>query len=146
MRMAVTRIVLVVTGAVLGLIGGALVLVPKQFLEMSHVFVDHDPSLMSEISAPAGILLFASALMIVGAIQLRFANLALAVGAIVYGSYGIGRVFSMLLHGLPSESLITATMIELGAAALLITLKLVNPSTAMPSVLRGSPERLARTV
>ena len=61
--------------------------------------------------------------MILAAIKLRFANPALSIGAIVYGSYGVGRLISMVLHGLPSESLITATAVELAVAALLIVLR-----------------------
>ena len=135
-----TRTALIGSGAILGLIGGALMFAPKQFLELSHVFVGRDPGLMSELTAPSGVLLITSALMVLGAVKLRFANLALSTGALVYGSYGVGRLISMALHGFPSESLIAATVIELGVAALLAALKLTAPSKNQRSIenaLRG---------
>lgn len=119
MKRAMTRLVLLGAGATLGLIGAALMVSPRAFLEVNRVFVETDPGLMSELTAPAGILILTSALLLIGALKLRAASLALIVGAIVYGSYGIGRLVSMALHGLPSESLITATIVELVVAVLL---------------------------
>lgn len=123
MKRILTRAVLAGSGTLLGLIGGALLFAPKAFLEMSHVFVKRDASLMSELSAPSGILLIACAVMILGTIRIKHADLALLVGAIVYGGYGMGRLISIGLHGVPSESLLTATIIELGVAATLVALR-----------------------
>lgn len=119
MKQVITKIALMLSGAILALIGGALMLFPQAFLETSGVFVDRDPGLMSELTAPSGVLIVTSALMFFGAFKPRFTRLALFVGTVVYGSYGIGRVISLSLHGLPSESLITATVIEIAIAALL---------------------------
>ena len=119
MRRLVTRLALIGSGAVLGMIGSALMTSPKAFLETSHVFVETDPGLMSELAAPGGLLIVTAALMLIGAIKFNFANLALGVGAVVYGSYGIGRVVSMVFHGLPSQSLILATLIEVSIAVVL---------------------------
>jgi uncharacterized membrane protein YgaE (UPF0421/DUF939 family) len=128
MSRIVTRTALTGSGALLGLIGSALMLSPKAFLETSHVFIDQDPGLMSELAAPSGLLIIVGAVMILGAVKLRFANLGLSIGAIVYGSYGLGRLISMGLHGLPSDSLIVATVIELIVAAILVTLRLIEPT------------------
>ncbi len=122
MKRTVTRLMLASSGALLGLIGGALMTSPKAFLEMSHVFVERDPGVMSELAAPSGILILTGALMWIGAFKLRFANLALIVGAVVYGSYGFGRLIAMALHGVPSQSLIMAMVIELGIALVLSAL------------------------
>ena len=132
MNQILTRGALTASGAILGLIGGALMFAPKAFLETSHVFIDSDPGLMSELTAPSGILIITGALMILGALKLRFANIALLIGAIVYGSYGLGRLVSMGLHGLPSESLITATVIEFAVAVVLLALRLSASKPAVP--------------
>ncbi len=128
MRQVITRTALAGAGAIGGLIGSALMFMPKAFLEMSHVFVEQDPSLMSEITAPSGVLLICAAFLIVGAIKLRFARLALVIGAVVYGSYGIARLMSMVLHGLPSESLVAAMVVEIAIAVLLAALGLTARS------------------
>jgi hypothetical protein len=126
MKRIVTRIGLAGAGSLLGLIGGALILAPQEFLATSQVIVDSDPGLMSELAAPAGLLLITSALMLAGAIQIRIADLGLSIGAIVYSSYGVGRLASMMLHGMPSGSLVAATIVELGVAAALAGLWLTG--------------------
>lgn len=124
MNTLITRITLTGSGAILTFIGGALMVAPKTFLEMSDVIVDRDPGLMSEVTAPSGVLLVTGALMIFGAVKSRFAQLGLMIGAIVYASYGFGRVVSIVLHGMPSGSLVAAMIVELGLAALLIFVSL----------------------
>ncbi len=128
MNRLITRTTLAGSGAILGLIGGALMLAPKAFLEMSHVFVERDAGLMSELTAPSGVLLLTGALMVIAAVKIRFADLALSVGAIVYGSYGLGRLISIAMHGVPPQSLIVAMMIELGVAGLLVALQMKEAS------------------
>ena len=123
MKRFVTRLVLAAAGGLLGVIGGALIISPRQFLEMSEVSVGRDPGLMSEIAAPGGLLLITGAFMILGAVRVRFANPSLLTGAIVYGSYGLGRLVSLFLHGLPSQSLIIAMFLELGISGVLIALR-----------------------
>ena len=137
------RITLAVSGAILGFIGGALMFAPKAFLETSHVFIDHDPGLLSELTAPSGLLAIVGVFMIFATIKLRFANLALSVGAIVYGSYGLCRLISMAFHGLPSESLITVTLIELSIAAVLIVLRLTIPAASKLEVSESYLSELA---
>jgi len=126
MRQVITRAALAGAGAIGGLIGGALMFTPKAFLEMSQVVVERDPSLMSEITAPSGVLLISAAFLIFSAIKLRFARQALLIGAVVYGSYGVARLIGMLLHGVPSESLIAAMIFEIAIAVLLGALRLTS--------------------
>ena len=121
-----TRLALTGSGAILTLFGGALLIDPKTFLEMSHVLIERDAGLMSELTAPSGVLVLTGAFMMLAAFRLRLANTALFVGAIIYGSYGISRVISMALHGIPSESLVTATVIELAVAFMLSVLGITN--------------------
>lgn len=123
MRRIGTRILLVGSGAMLSLIGGALMLNPKLFLTMNEAIVEYEPSLMSEVTAPTGLMVITGAYMMLGAAKLRYANLGLLIGGIVFGSYGISRLISQKLHGMPSDQLIVATEIELFIAALLIALR-----------------------
>ena len=124
MSRVLTSAVLVLSGALLGSIGGALLVSPTAFLAMSHVVIDDDPGLLSELTAPSVMLILTGALQILGAFRTRFANLALSAGAIVYGSYGLSRLVSMALHGMPSQSLIVAAVVELAVAAVLVVLRL----------------------
>lgn len=117
-----TRAVLAGSGAILGIIGGAIMFAPQTFLATSEVFIDRDPGLISEITAPTGILVLTSLLMMLGAVNARFANAGLISGGIVYGSYGLSRLISMGLHGTPSDTLIVVAGFELAVAALLVGL------------------------
>lgn len=122
MSWVLTRLALAVSGAMLGLIGGVLFVSPLAFLASSGIRVEPDPGLASELVAPAGILVVTGALMMLGAVRLRFARAGLTAGAIVYGTYGAGRIVGMALHGVPQPGLINATLIELGIAAVLAVL------------------------
>ena len=119
-----TRTVLAVSGAILVAIGSSIMAAPIFFLALSEVIVEHDAGLMSEVTAPSGMLIIAGAFMILSAIKFRFANLGLVAGAIVYGSYGFSRLFSTYLHGTPSESLVVVMYFELAVAILLLALNL----------------------
>ena len=119
-----TRTVLVASGAILIGIGSWIMVAPTVFLATSEVVVEHDAGLMSEVTAPSGMLVITGAFMVLSAIKLRFAKLGLALGAMVYGSYGASRLVSTHLHGPPSETLIAVTYFELGVAALLFALYL----------------------
>lgn len=125
-----TRIALAGSGAILGIIGSFVMSAPRIFLATSEVIVEQDAGLMSEITAPSGILVIAGLFMMLGAVMLRFANMGLICGALVYGSYGISRLISMHLHGTPSETLIVVTYFELGVAALLLALHLTAPTSS----------------
>lgn len=114
-----TRAVLAGSGAILGIIGVSIMFAPKIFLATSEVIVEQDPGLMSEITAPTGLLVMTGLLMMLGAVNARFANSGLIFGALVYGSYGLSRVISMGLHGTPSDTLVVVTGFELAVAALL---------------------------
>lgn len=127
MRGLITRTALAMSGAILSLIGSALMFAPQAFLKLSNVIVEQDPGLMSELIAPSGVLLLAGGFMVLGAVRIRFASFGLVCGAIVYGSYGIGRVVSAVMHGFPSHSLITAALFELCVAALLVALRWRQP-------------------
>ena len=123
MRGIGTRIVLAASGIILTAIGGAFMLGPQTFLAMSEVFVEQDQGLMSEVTAQSGLLFVTGAFLILSAVKLRFANIGLFLGAIVYGSYGFSRLVSMKLHGIPSDTLVVVAYFELCVAAALIVVR-----------------------
>ena len=70
--------------------------------------------------APAGLLVASAVFIILSALRARHVTLALALSALVYGSYGLARVVGILLDGYPSSPLTQAMVIELviGAVSL----------------------------
>ena len=125
MTLILTRAALGISGAILAGIGLSMLVVPLDFFAMNGVEIPADPSLLSEITAPGVALVLVGVLMLTGSIKLEFAKLGLVEGGLVYGSYGLSRVISMVFHGLPSDSLVTATVIELVVGIILIGLSRV---------------------
>ncbi len=124
MSKSLTRAALAGSGVILGAVGSSIMFAPQIFLATSEAIVEHDPNLLSEVTAPSGLLVVAGAFMMLSALKLHFANLGLICGSIVYGTYGLSRLISMQLHGVPSDTLVFVTWFELGIAALLLGLSL----------------------
>ncbi|WOE74524.1 DUF4345 domain-containing protein [Alterisphingorhabdus coralli] len=134
MRYIITRSALGVSGVILAVIGSSIMAAPRLFLATSEVIVEQDAGLMSEVTAPSGMLIITGAFMLLGAINLQFSRLGLVLGAIVYGSYGVSRFVSMYLHGMPSDSLMIVAYFELGVAAMLAVLNFAAPLSTAASV------------
>lgn len=122
MKRLATRTALAVSGAILIAIGSWIMTAPTSFLATSEVSVVHDAGLMSEVTAPSGMLVLAGAFMMLSAIKAQLTSLGLAAGVVVYGSYGFSRLVSQNLHGTPSDQLVVVMYFELAVAALLLAL------------------------
>ena len=57
---------------------------------------------------------------LLGALWRSMRRQALVLAAMVYGAFGVSRLLAMAIDGLPSESLLWATGIELSLAALCV--------------------------
>ena len=115
------RFLLGLSGGLLIVIGGAILLSPEEMFAMNGITLQNNPSLLSEIRAPAGLLFASGSFVLISAFVRSWAQPALLLSSLVYSSYGLVRLLSMALDGPPSHSLVQATIIELviGAACLL---------------------------
>lgn len=138
MRRIMTRVVLAGSGTLLGVIGFAMLTKTQAFLAMSDVRIAPDPSLLSELKAPSLLLILTGVLMLIGSVRGRFADVGLTVGAVVYGSYGAARIVGMLIDGIPTGSLLIATLIELVLATILLGLRLARPAANQPAATQPS--------
>ena len=118
MNRSLTRILLLFAGLMLFVIGAATLLVPHAFFAESGVTLGHNPSLLSEIRAPGGLLVGCAVVVLLGALWRSIRRQALMLAAMVYDAFGASRVLAMTLDGMPSESLLWATAIELVLATL----------------------------
>ena len=123
MRHRVTRTFLGLSGALAAAIGASVLFFPHSFFATNHILLGSDPNLLSEIRAPGGLLLAAGAIMIAGAMLKSLLRSALFAAAIVFSMYGVSRLVSIALDGVPSSSIIGALVIELviGMIASLLT-------------------------
>lgn len=122
----IARTSLGLAGVVAGLIGASILVAPQAVFAGNGVVLSADPSLMSEVRAPGGLLLIAGVYLLHQAFLSRRLQLALVVGAAVFGAYGMSRLLSVALDGVPSTSLIAATAVELAIAIILFGLSRVS--------------------
>ena len=123
MRFA-TPALLALSGAGLVAVGGGTLFAPHAFFASNGAVLGTGPSLMSEIRAPGAFLLVSGLVASVAAMRLVIARPVLALVALIYGAFGIGRLVSIVLDGMPSASLVTAAALEVLVAATALALLL----------------------
>ncbi|MEM6931239.1 MAG: DUF4345 domain-containing protein [Myxococcota bacterium] len=126
MTRPLTSILLAVAGFVLFYIGTSVMLTPQAFYASNAIVLTGDASQLSEIRAPAGLLLVSGVLLGFGALRRELTRTSLVVAAVVYGTYGLSRVASILLDGWPSSGLVSAMAIELVVGGLAAVAWLVS--------------------
>lgn len=119
---------LAVAGLLLLAIGGTILLVPHAFYASDGIVLGNDPSLLSEIRAPGGLLATNALFILTGAFRQNLRSMALMLTALVYGSFGLSRLVGLFLDGMPSSSLLIATGVELIVATIGLGLLFRQPS------------------
>ena len=112
MKNKTTVTYLVVAGLLLHVIGGSILLAPHAFHGNNGIDLGDNPDLLSEIRAPGGLLASSGIAILIGAFRRRMRLPSLQLATLVYGSYGIARLVSMMLDGMPSASIVSATLLE----------------------------------
>ncbi|MEZ5244825.1 MAG: DUF4345 domain-containing protein [Acidimicrobiales bacterium] len=110
-------VVLVIAGLVALLIGGALLVAPASFHSSSGIDLGGDVNLLNETRAPGASLVAMGSLMLLGVVVERLRFVALVAAAVLYASYGVGRLASWAVDGTPHSTLVVATGVELAIAA-----------------------------
>ena len=126
------RLVLFLSGFIAMAIAATILFAPEMFYAGYGIEVGDNPTLANELKAPAGTLLVAGLLMFAGAFRLQFAVVSLATATAVYLSYGLARVLSIVIDGLPHSGMVGAAGIELvvGGICLLTLLDARRKRTA----------------
>lgn len=121
----IARMILLPSGFIAILIAVTILFAPEALYAGYGFQVGDNANLASELKAPAGMLLVAGLLMFAGAIRSQLAAISLSTAAAVYLSYGLSRVASMAIDGVPHSSLVGAAGLELliGAVCLLTLLQ-----------------------
>ena len=109
----IKKAILLVAGLTAAAIAMAILFFPGAFYASYGIDVGSNVSLLNELKAP-GIALAASGFFIAtGAIVARLAPLSAFVAAFLYLCFGLSRLVSMALDGLPADGLVQAAGIEL---------------------------------
>ena len=104
---------LVVSGSIGIGIGAALLFAPVAFEASAGIQLGQNNTLLSELRASGGTLLVAGVLIMYGAFNSRMTFNSIMLSSLFYLSYGLSRIFSMLIDGMPNQSLVIATIVEI---------------------------------
>ena len=106
-------VILAVAGLVAVGVGGAILIAPGAFHAGNGIEYAGNSSLLSETRAAGGALAATGVVVTLGAFVRRLTFTASLVGAVVYLAYGLARLLSVALDGLPADSLVVAAGVEL---------------------------------
>lgn len=109
----IQKIVLGVTGLIGVGFGAMLTFAPATLHASYGISYDPNPSLMSELRAPGAVLLTMSAFILAGLFRPALTGVSLAIGAGVFLSWGVARLLSIAMDGVPDSGLIIAGVAEL---------------------------------
>ena len=118
MRRLLLKALVIISGIILIGIGTALLIAPLSFAASNGIMLEGTPSLLSELRAPGGLLLISGVIISLGAVRDHMMRTSLGLAVLIYGSYGLARLWSMVADGLPSATLTQAAVLELLLGAL----------------------------
>lgn len=107
------KTILIISGLIASGIGAAILFSPVAFYAPYGIEPGGNFSLLNEIRAPGAALLASGILIISGAFVDRLAFTAVVVSTLLYLSYGLSRVMSMAIDGMPAEGLVQAAVLEI---------------------------------
>ncbi|HZX24877.1 MAG TPA: DUF4345 domain-containing protein [Woeseiaceae bacterium] len=107
------RLVLAFSGLVAVAIAATILAAPQAFYGSYGIEVVGNATLVNELKAPAGTLLIAGLLMFAGVFRASFAVVSLVTATAVYLSYGLSRVLSIVVDGIPHSGIVSAAGIEI---------------------------------
>jgi len=108
-------------------IGGTILFIPHLFYASDGIILGNNPSLLSEIRAPGGLLASSGFLILLGVFRAHFRSLSITLTTLVYGTFGLSRLVGFILDGMPSNSLVIATGVELTVAVIGLVLLWCQP-------------------
>lgn len=110
---AARRLVLVLSGLLAIGIASTILVSPSTFYAAYGIELASNVSLINELKAPAGVLFFAGLVMLIGAFLMELSFVALATGATIYLAYGLSRLLSIAVDGVPHSALVSAAGLEI---------------------------------
>ena len=121
----VIKTVLILSGLISSVIGGAILFDPVVFYATYDIELAGNISLFNEIRAPGGALLASGLLIMLGAFVDKLTFTSVVVATLLYLSYGLSRILSMAIDGMPVEGLVQAAVLEIaiGLVCVLILVK-----------------------
>lgn len=107
------KAILLISGIIATVIGGAILAVPTAFYATYGIEPGANVNLLNEMRASGGGLLASGILILSGVFVARMSFTSLVVSTLLYLSYGLSRVLSMVMDGVPIEGLVQSAVLEI---------------------------------
>jgi len=119
------KTLLMICGLIASGIGVTILFFPSALYATYGVELGDNVSLLNEIRAPGGVLLVSGLFIISGAFVDKLVFTSVVVSTLIYLSYGLSRLISIAIDGVPVEALVQAAMLEMviGAACVFALVK-----------------------
>lgn len=128
MKISLNVLFLSISGLLLLIIGSTILLMPQSFYASDGVLLGNNPSLLSEVRASGGMLTGGALVIFAGIFRPTLRSLAMTLSVLIYGSFGLARLLSLTIDGMPSNNLLVAIVVELTVAAIGITMLYLQPN------------------
>ncbi len=112
------KAILALSGLIATGVGSAILFIPHAFHASAGIVVADDVNLLNEMRASGGLLMACGLFALFGTIRAKLALPALVVSATLYLSYGLSRVVSVVIDGLPNGAMVQIMALELGVAVI----------------------------
>jgi len=109
----VLKTILFVSGLIATVVGGAILVMPVGFYALNGIEFTSDINLLNEIRAPGGALLASGILIMSGAFVAKLTFTATVLSIVLFLSYGLSRILSIAIDGMPVEGLVQAAVLEI---------------------------------
>ena len=109
----VLKTILLISGLIASAMGATILFAPGAFYATYGIELGGNLSLLNEIRASGGTLLASGILIMSGAFVDKLAFTAAVVSTLLYLSYGLSRVMSIGIDGMPVEELVQAAVLEI---------------------------------
>ena len=108
-----TKGLLLASGLLAAGIAVTILFAPDAFYTSYGIDIGSNVNLANELKAPAGVLLIAGLLMLTGVFRSGLVTASLATATAIYLPYGLSRLLSMAIDGLPNSALVIAAVLEI---------------------------------
>jgi len=115
------KAILFISGIIAVIIGGSILFMPAAFYAINSINLAGNISLLNEIRASGGALLASGLLILSGAFVNKMTFTSTLLASLLYIAYGLSRMLSFGLDGMPSDGLVEAAILEIFIGIICIT-------------------------
>ncbi|MBT4020504.1 MAG: DUF4345 domain-containing protein [Alphaproteobacteria bacterium] len=110
----ILKTILLISGLIAAAIGGGILFFPADFYAAYNIDLGQNISLLNEMKASGGGLLATGFVIVAGVFVAKLTFTSSVLAALLYLSYGLSRILSMTIDGMPVEGLQQAAFLEIG--------------------------------